>query len=156
MLRFGSTRRIFNALGRSYTTNARLQEKLKEMGLKAASAQTGNTTPPPVLSTNRLREVLATAKQQQETETQPSVLTDKHGRFHNYLRISLTEKCNLRCTYCMPEEGVELTPTTELLSTEEIIKLVHLFAAEGVNKIRFTGGEPLVCDHDQVSSQSGH
>ncbi|XP_042316992.1 LOW QUALITY PROTEIN: molybdenum cofactor biosynthesis protein 1 [Sceloporus undulatus] len=71
-------------------------------------------------------------------------LTDGFGRQHNYLRFSLTEKCNLRCQYCMPEEGVQLTPKSELLSTQEIITLARLFVKEGVDKIRLTGGEPLI------------
>ncbi|XP_038250316.1 molybdenum cofactor biosynthesis protein 1 isoform X2 [Dermochelys coriacea] len=71
-------------------------------------------------------------------------LTDRFGRQHNYLRISLTEKCNLRCQYCMPEEGVQLTPKSELLTTQEIITLARLFVKEGVDKIRLTGGEPLI------------
>ncbi|XP_065611333.1 molybdenum cofactor biosynthesis protein 1 isoform X3 [Cyrtonyx montezumae] len=71
-------------------------------------------------------------------------LTDSFGRQHNYLRISLTEKCNLRCQYCMPEEGVQLTPKSELLTAQEIITLAGLFVKEGVEKIRLTGGEPLI------------
>nr|XP_048699419.1 molybdenum cofactor biosynthesis protein 1 isoform X5 [Caretta caretta] len=71
-------------------------------------------------------------------------LTDRFGRQHNYLRISLTEKCNLRCQYCMPEEGVQLTPKSELLTTQEIITIARLFVKEGVDKIRLTGGEPLI------------
>ncbi|XP_061326876.1 molybdenum cofactor biosynthesis protein 1 isoform X1 [Pezoporus flaviventris] len=71
-------------------------------------------------------------------------LTDSFGRQHNYLRISLTEKCNLRCQYCMPEEGVQLTPKSDLLTTQEIITLAKLFVKEGVEKIRLTGGEPLI------------
>jgi len=71
-------------------------------------------------------------------------LTDLHGREHDYLRISLTEKCNLRCSYCMPEEGVKLSPKSSILSTEEIIQLARVFIGEGVKKIRLTGGEPLV------------
>ncbi|XP_033860825.3 molybdenum cofactor biosynthesis protein 1 isoform X1 [Acipenser ruthenus] len=71
-------------------------------------------------------------------------LTDSFGRRHSYLRISLTEKCNLRCQYCMPEEGVKLTPRSQLLSTEEIVSLARLFVQEGVDKIRLTGGEPLI------------
>ncbi|XP_030641667.1 molybdenum cofactor biosynthesis protein 1 isoform X2 [Chanos chanos] len=71
-------------------------------------------------------------------------LTDSFGRRHNYLRISLTEKCNLRCQYCMPEEGVKLTPRAQLLSTEEVLTLARLFVQEGVDKIRLTGGEPLI------------
>ena len=72
------------------------------------------------------------------------LLTDTFGRAHTYLRISLTERCNLRCTYCMPEGGVELTKKPKLLTTEEILRLSAMFAAAGVNKIRLTGGEPLV------------
>lgn len=72
------------------------------------------------------------------------VLTDSFGRKHSYLRISLTERCNLRCVYCMPEEGVPLTPNEKLLSSDEIVHLATLFATFGVNKVRLTGGEPLV------------
>eukprot|EP00064_Thunnus_orientalis_P007785 superscaffoldBa00000883_g7807 len=71
-------------------------------------------------------------------------LTDNFGRRHSYLRISLTEKCNLRCQYCMPEEGVKLTPRGQLLSTSEVLTLARLFVQEGVDKIRLTGGEPLI------------
>ncbi|XP_005553152.3 molybdenum cofactor biosynthesis protein 1 isoform X1 [Macaca fascicularis] len=71
-------------------------------------------------------------------------LTDSFGRQHSYLRISLTEKCNLRCQYCMPEEGVPLTPKANLLTTEEILTLARLFVKEGIDKIRLTGGEPLI------------
>lgn len=71
-------------------------------------------------------------------------LTDTFGRQHTYLRISLTERCNLRCQYCMPSEGVDLTPQQKLLSTGEIIQLSKLFVKEGIKKIRLTGGEPLV------------
>ncbi|KAI8587687.1 molybdenum cofactor biosynthesis protein 1 [Geranomyces variabilis] len=71
-------------------------------------------------------------------------LTDTFGRQHRYLRISLTEKCNLRCTYCMPAEGLPLTPKDHILTTPEILKLAHIFVSEGVTKIRLTGGEPTV------------
>ncbi|KAJ7991318.1 hypothetical protein DPEC_G00296080 [Dallia pectoralis] len=71
-------------------------------------------------------------------------LTDTYGRRHTYLRMSLTEKCNLRCQYCMPEEGVKLTPRTQLMSTSEILTVARLFVEEGVDKIRLTGGEPLI------------
>ncbi|XP_056588194.1 molybdenum cofactor biosynthesis protein 1-like isoform X1 [Triplophysa dalaica] len=79
-------------------------------------------------------------------ETLPfsAFLTDSFGRRHNYLRISLTERCNFRCQYCMPEEGVKLTPRSQLLTTEELLTLARLFVLEGVNKIRLTGGEPLI------------
>ncbi|MFT7588528.1 MAG: molybdenum cofactor biosynthesis protein A [Limisphaerales bacterium] len=71
-------------------------------------------------------------------------LKDGHGRVHNYLRISLTERCNLRCTYCMPETGVELQPSSNYMQADEILKLATLFSELGVNRIRLTGGEPLV------------
>jgi uncharacterized radical SAM superfamily Fe-S cluster-containing enzyme len=73
-----------------------------------------------------------------------SALTDSFNRVHTYLRISLTERCNLRCTYCMPSEGIELTPNARLLTNDEIIRLASLFVRAGVTKIRLTGGEPTV------------
>ncbi len=72
------------------------------------------------------------------------ILKDSFGRRHNYLRISLTEKCNLRCTYCMPENGVVLSPKSYLMSTDEVINLAALFVKNGITKIRLTGGEPLL------------
>lgn len=71
-------------------------------------------------------------------------LTDTFQRQHDYLRISVTERCNLRCVYCMPEEGVPLSPNRELLTTPEIIMLSSVFVSQGVSKIRLTGGEPTV------------
>lgn len=68
-------------------------------------------------------------------------LRDSFGRFHNYLRISISERCNLRCIYCMPAEGVELQPNARLLSTDEIVRAAEMFVAAGVDKIRLTGGE---------------
>ncbi|KAL7412855.1 hypothetical protein BDY24DRAFT_407153 [Mrakia frigida] len=78
------------------------------------------------------------------TRPYSSPLTDTFNRHHTYLRISLTEKCNLRCTYCMPEDGVELQPAINMLSDAEVLKIATLFVNEGVNKIRVTGGEPTV------------
>ncbi|ODV96274.1 hypothetical protein PACTADRAFT_57125 [Pachysolen tannophilus NRRL Y-2460] len=71
-------------------------------------------------------------------------LTDNYNRKHDYLRISITERCNLRCTYCMPEDGIELTPNEKLLTTEEILRIVRIFISQGVTKVRLTGGEPTV------------
>ncbi|CAI7666164.1 unnamed protein product [Penicillium discolor] len=71
-------------------------------------------------------------------------LTDKFHRQHDYLRISVTERCNLRCLYCMPEEGVDLSPQPQLLTSPEIVYLSSLFVSQGVTKIRLTGGEPTV------------
>lgn len=72
------------------------------------------------------------------------LLKDSFGRQHNYLRISLIEKCNLRCTYCMPEEGVQLTPRKQLMTAEEVLEIAAVFVKNGVTKIRLTGGEPLL------------
>ena len=72
------------------------------------------------------------------------MLVDSFGRLHTYLRISLTERCNLRCQYCMPTEGVELSPSPQLLSQNEILRLANLFVSSGVEKIRLTGGEPTI------------
>src|SRR5689334_11346616 len=72
-----------------------------------------------------------------------SGLVDIFGRRHNNLRISVTDRCNLRCTYCMPED-VTFLDRSELLSFEEIARFVQVAAGLGVNKIRLTGGEPLM------------
>ena len=71
-------------------------------------------------------------------------LTDSFGRTIDYLRISLTDKCNLRCRYCMPPQGINHIPHQEILTFEEIAELVRVLAGLGVKKIRLTGGEPLV------------
>jgi uncharacterized radical SAM superfamily Fe-S cluster-containing enzyme len=90
-------------------------------------------------------------------------LVDSYNRKHDYLRISLTERCNLRCEfvvqsqcgvllimnvwqgfYCMPSEGVELSPQGKIITNDEIIRLAKLFVQSGVTKIRLTGGEPTV------------
>ena len=73
-----------------------------------------------------------------------SFLTDTFARQHDYLRISITERCNLRCLYCMPEEGVPLSPQSHLLTTPEITYLSTLLVSQGVTKIRLTGGEPTI------------
>lgn len=72
------------------------------------------------------------------------MITDRFNRIHNYLRISLTDNCNLRCFYCMPEEEYEFTPPNRLMQAEEIEAIAKIFVSNGVNKIRLTGGEPLV------------
>ncbi|CAK9310314.1 unnamed protein product [Citrullus colocynthis] len=80
----------------------------------------------------------------QKENSDSNMLVDSFGRLHTYLRISLTERCNLRCQYCMPAEGVDLTPSSKLLTRNEIIRLANLFVSSGVNKIRLTGGEPTI------------
>ena len=72
------------------------------------------------------------------------MIVDGFNRVHDYLRISLTDNCNLRCFYCMPEEEYEFTPASKLMQAEEIETIAKIFVANGVNKIRLTGGEPLV------------
>lgn len=71
-------------------------------------------------------------------------MRDHFGRSIDYLRISVTDKCNLRCKYCMPPEGVELIPHGELLTLEELYRVIAVMADLGIRGIRFTGGEPLV------------
>lgn len=71
-------------------------------------------------------------------------LYDNHGRPINYLRLAVTDRCNLRCFYCMPEQGINYLPKKELLTFEEIERLIRLVASMGISKIRLTGGEPFV------------
>ncbi|MEJ2652370.1 MAG: GTP 3',8-cyclase MoaA [Gammaproteobacteria bacterium] len=71
-------------------------------------------------------------------------LQDQFGRTFDYVRIAVTEKCNLRCTYCMPEEGVDFKRGEQILQADEIIRVIGALARMGIKKVRFTGGEPLV------------
>lgn len=71
-------------------------------------------------------------------------IIDSFGREHDYLRISLTDRCNLRCFYCMPEEGVPLRDKKEFMTSEEVIEIASKFVELGIKKIRLTGGEPLI------------
>ena len=77
-------------------------------------------------------------------KTNQAILTDQFKRKHTYLRISLTERCNLRCTYCMPAEGVPLSPKSHIMDYDEIYAIAKIFVENGVTKIRLTGGEPLI------------
>ena len=78
------------------------------------------------------------------TEIKTSLLTDSFGRVHDYLRISLTDRCNLRCTYCMPSEDMQFALHSTLMTADEIYDIAKTFVNLGVKKIRLTGGEPLV------------
>lgn len=69
---------------------------------------------------------------------------DRFSRNINYLRISVTDRCNLRCTYCMPQEGIPLVPHTDILTFDEITEFTRTAVRSGVSKVRITGGEPLV------------
>jgi uncharacterized radical SAM superfamily Fe-S cluster-containing enzyme len=121
----------------------------------------GSSGPQVGLEATQVSNDLAAASTSRESQFQTSVLdfkrscddeepqvadmlVDSHGRRHTYLRISLTERCNLRCQYCMPAEGVELTQNSELLSQSEIMQLARIFVSGGVDKIRLTGGEPSI------------
>jgi len=72
------------------------------------------------------------------------MLVDAFGRVATDLRVSVTDRCNLRCTYCMPPEGLDWIPGDELLSAAELVRVVRLAVDQGVQEVRFTGGEPLV------------
>lgn len=72
------------------------------------------------------------------------MLTDNHGRPIEYLRLAVTDRCNLRCHYCMPARGIAFAPRAEVLSYEEMFRLLEVFAKLGIRKLRLTGGEPFV------------
>src|SRR6202044_1271341 len=73
------------------------------------------------------------------------MLTDSYGRVASDLRVSLTDRCNLRCSYCMPPEGLEWLPSADLLTDDELVRLIGIAVRElGVTQVRLTGGEPLL------------
>lgn len=71
-------------------------------------------------------------------------MLDSYARKIDYLRVSVTDRCNLRCRYCMPEEGIDTTNRSSILTLEQIVRLIKVAAQVGIRKVRFTGGEPLV------------
>ncbi len=75
-------------------------------------------------------------------DTRP--LVDGFGRIHTYLRVSVTDRCNFRCVYCMPPEGVAWMPRPDILTYEELARLVRIFVGLGIRKVRLTGGEPTI------------
>lgn len=77
-------------------------------------------------------------------DTDHSVIYDNHGRPITYLRLSVTDRCNLRCKYCMPARGINFLPREELLSYEELERIINILTELGISKIRITGGEPFV------------
>lgn len=97
-------------------------------------------------STSMSTSAFASATHSPPSRVHPS-LVDSFGREHFYLRVSLTERCNLRCNYCMPPEGVRLTGADGLLSLEEQQRTISIFAQMGMSKVRFTGGEPTLNKH---------
>src|SRR5512145_388546 len=72
------------------------------------------------------------------------MMRDSFGRVVDYLRLSVTDRCDLRCVYCMPPEGIPLKPVSEILAYDELVRTVRVAADLGVRKVRITGGEPLV------------
>ena len=103
-----------------------------------------NITPSQSEVSDGPRDRLSRLRSNPEPAPFSTFLTDTFSRQHTYLRISVTERCNLRCLYCMPEEGVPLSPPDHLLTTPEIVHISSVFVSQGVNKIRLTGGEPTV------------
>ena len=71
-------------------------------------------------------------------------LIDKHNRVIDYIRIAVTDKCNLRCFYCMPNEGIDFVKQKQLMSYEELLRVAHVLSKQGVSKVRITGGEPFL------------
>lgn len=93
---------------------------------------------------NQQDAVATSVAQSLQVPAQLPPLQDEFGRTFDYVRIAVTEKCNLRCTYCMPEEGVDFQGKEKILTSEEILRVIGVLARMGIKKVRFTGGEPLV------------
>ena len=73
------------------------------------------------------------------------MLTDSYGRIATDLRVSLTDRCNLRCAYCMPPEGLDWLPKADVLTDDELVRLIRIGVETlGIREVRFTGGEPLL------------
>ncbi|KAF3064830.1 Molybdenum cofactor biosynthesis protein 1 [Daldinia childiae] len=119
-------------------------EPLRRITTAAAAAAAVQTIPEPANPVEMPTVQFSRRELLKDAKPFSDFLTDTFHRQHDYLRISLTERCNLRCIYCMPEEGVPLSPSKELLTTPEIVMLSSLFVSQGVNKIRLTGGEPTI------------
>ena len=73
-----------------------------------------------------------------------NTLVDTYGRIHRNLRVSLTDRCNLRCTYCMPNDFAAWLPSEHQLTTDELVRVIEIAVSEGINEVRLTGGEPLL------------
>ncbi|RMZ88515.1 hypothetical protein DV736_g4256, partial [Chaetothyriales sp. CBS 134916] len=139
--RQGQTRHAvrFGVRRRGLTTAARPPERPPDAVPNKPQQWLPQPSPPPTQ-----RERLERLRNETKPGGISSFLTDNYGREHSYLRISVTERCNLRCLYCMPEEGVSLSPPAHILTTPEIVYLSSVFVDQGVDKIRLTGGEPTV------------
>lgn len=146
MPRAAPLRPLAQALQRSKWQKA--QHHLRRVAT-AAAASVEHHEPAPLnahLTTDQAGDEVLGSRRQAIKEAKPfsDFLTDNFNRQHDYLRISVTERCNLRCLYCMPEEGVPLSPNAQILTTPEMYYLSSLFVSQGVTKIRLTGGEPTV------------
>ncbi|XP_061116886.1 molybdenum cofactor biosynthesis protein 1 isoform X1 [Conger conger] len=138
-------RRCSTKMRRWYSRATQEENKIELLTLDPSAATTANVAALKSAPTEQLAPPAGRRRTLQEDPLPFSAfLTDGFGRRHSYLRISLTEKCNLRCQYCMPEEGVKLTPRAQILTSAEVLTLARLFVHEGVEKIRLTGGEPLI------------
>eukprot|EP00501_MAST-03F_sp_TOSAG23-6_P000039 GSMAST32.ASY1.ANO1.40.1 assembled CDS len=151
LLRLGC-RRISRSSSYSYPSNRHRFKKLSSsfsyFSTHAASEERFSSCTPLLdnFTPNKVSRIKRKSHVQDNVldEAPGNILTDRFGRQHTYLRISLTEKCNLRCKYCMPKEGVVLSPKENMMTHDEIVRLARIFASQGVNKIRLTGGEPLL------------
>ena len=108
----------------------------KSLLLDNAAKENAKTKDSELESSHSWEELLSIAKSSLDRVPSPvETVTDKYKRYHTYLRISLSERCNLRCRYCMPPEGVPLQEHEKILTTSEINKLVNLFATSGIDKV---------------------
>ena len=128
--------------------NQKNVKPLSTTSTNSSSTTTTSTTTTSTLTKNQIDQIRDMLSYIPDPTTNSSsssgILQDKHQRFHNYLRISVSERCNLRCTYCMPEQGIPLQPKHQLLTKDEIVHLASIFTKRGVNKFRITGGEPTL------------
>ncbi len=118
------------------------QELKKELSLSNLKIHKTNHPPTPYICP--MQQELETLDKKITSQYSTAPLTDDFNREHTYLRISLIEKCNLRCTYCMPAEGVQLSPASSIMTANEVLEIAKVFSDHGVTKIRLTGGEPLL------------
>jgi molybdenum cofactor biosynthesis protein A len=125
--------------------------KMSELGSKQTAKSKGSSTlrlPDAQVDSSTKKytrdDWLALVDMLPDPPTAEHALQDRFHRRHSYLRLSLAERCNLRCTYCMPEDGVPLQPASHLLQTDELLHLASFFRSYGVDKFRLTGGEPTL------------
>ena len=113
------------------------------IGLHMIAERLESATPSRPACYNAVTAMARTTSAVKLMTSRPDRLVDSWGRHHNNLRISVTDRCNIRCVYCMPAQ-VQFLPRSELLSFEEIERFVRIAVTLGIDKVRLTGGEPLV------------